>query len=70
MQETIKIYGSEIILPERPDASEIENWGTDDPNEQYWRRKEIPAFLSLVEYDGEGNAILNAEQAAYAHREV
>lgn len=70
MPETIKIYGSEISLPERPDASEIENWGTDDPNEQYWRRKEIPSFLSLVEYDSEGNALLNAEQAAYANREV
>ena len=32
--------------------------------------KEIPAFLSFVEYDGEGNALLNAEQAAYANREV
>lgn len=70
MQETIKIYGSEILLPERPDASEIENWGTDDPNEQYWRRKDIPSFLSLVEYDSEGNALLNAEQASYANREV
>jgi len=70
MLETIKIYGTEIQLPENPDASDIENWGTDDSNEQYWRRKEIPAFLSLVEYDSEGNALLNAEQAAYANREV
>ncbi len=70
MLETIKIYGTEIQLPEKPDASDIENWGTYDPNEQYWRRKEIPAFLSLVEYDSEGNALLNAEQASYANREV
>jgi len=70
MSEIVKIYGVEIRLPEQPPIEEIENWGTDEAKEQYWRKRELPAFFDLVEYDREGNALLDAEQADYARREV
>ena len=70
MPEKIIIYDTEIELPEQPPIEEIECWGTDDISEQYWRRKELPEYFELVEYDREGNALLNSEQRDYAIREV
>lgn len=64
----IKIYGVEIPLPNPPDN--IEDWGTTEKSEQYWRRRELPAFFEEVEYDKEGNALLNKEQREYAIEEV
>lgn len=65
----IDIYGSLIHLPEEKDGVFIENWGTDDIKEQYWRRKEIPDFFEDIEYDSDGNALLTAEQEVYGAEE-
>ncbi len=65
----IDIYGSLINLPEKGEKY-IENWDTDDPSEQYWRRKELPEIFDEVVFDSDGNAKLNEEQKAYAAIEV
>ena len=66
----VEIYNTVITLPEQPLVEEIECWGTDDPSEQYWRRRELPAYFEEVEYDKEGNALLNQRQREYAHDQV
>ena len=68
MSKILKIYYTEIQLPEQPDK--IENWGTDIPKDQYWRRKELPDFFELVEYSKEGDALLDERQTEYARQEV
>ena len=68
MSKILKIYHTEIQLPEQPDK--IENWGTDIPKDQYWRRKELPDFFELVEYSKEGDALLDERQTEYARQEV
>lgn len=70
MSLAVDIYGSLCEIPEKPQFFEIENWGTDDPNEQYWRRQELPDFFDHVEYDKSGNLILTEEQENYARQEV
>lgn len=71
MSSTIEIFGTLIELPEQPPIDKIEDWGyPDNPSEQYWRRKELPNFFKLVEFDKDGNALLNKEQADYAREEV
>ena len=70
MPETITIYHTEVALPEQPHIEQIECWGTDERTEQYWRRRELPGYFELVEYDKEGNALLNSEQRDYAVEEV
>jgi hypothetical protein len=62
------IYGIDIKLPEPPEH--IEDWGESNPKNQYWRRRELPAFFEEVEYDRDGNAILNLQQRTYALEEV
>jgi hypothetical protein len=64
----IEIYGTNIVIPEY--NGHIENWGTDNPNEQYWMRLDIPKFMEQVEYDKDGNAWLNSEQRNFAQEEV
>lgn len=64
----IEIYGTKIKLPDVPDK--VEDWGTDNPKEQYWRRRDLPSFFEQVEYDREGNAILSQQQREYALEEV
>lgn len=66
----VEIYGTKINLPDRDENTYVENWGTDEPKEQYWKRKGLPDYFSLVEYDKDGNAILNVQQREYAVREV
>lgn len=71
MPLSVNIYGTLIQLPEAPEARVIENWGTDDPKEQFWRRKEMPEGLfDEVEFDTDGAAKLNPEQKKYAAEEV
>lgn len=65
----VDIYGSLITLPDTENAY-VETWSTDNPKLQKWRRKELPDFFDDVKKDDEGNALLNAEQAAYAKEEV
>lgn len=64
----LNIYGAIIKLPEL--KGEIENWGTNVPSDQYWRRKELPPFFEEVEYDKDGNALLTGVQRDYAMEEV
>lgn len=68
MSLVIDIYGTLVRLPEQ--QSSIENWGPENPKEQYWRRKELPEFFDEVEYDKDGVALLTPEQSAYAAIEV
>jgi len=63
----INVYDTDIELP---DSSDIETWGTDIAQDQFWRRKELPAFFELVEFDKEGNALLTSKQMDYAFEEV
>ena len=63
----ITIYDTVISLPE---INDIETWGTDDPSEQYWRRRELPQYFELVDFDKEGNALLDYRQREYAIQEV
>lgn len=64
------IYGTLVHLPDAPDSKYIENWGTDDIKEQYWRRRELPEIFDEVKFDASGAAILNTEQKKYADEEV
>ena len=68
MPEKVYIYNTEIELPEAPEN--IEDWGTDSPLEQYWQRKPLPAYFEQVEYDRDGNALLDSRQMQYASEEV
>lgn len=70
MSLAIDVYGSLINLPQRDNTTYIENWGTDNPQDQYWRRQELPDIFDDVEMDKDGNALLNEEQKAYAAIEV
>jgi hypothetical protein len=70
MSETITIYHTEITLPKQPPIEQIECWGTGNPSEQYWTRKPLPEYFEEVEYDKDGNALLNSEQREYAIEEV
>ncbi len=67
---TIEIYGIQIQLPTRKDDEYIETWNTDVAAEQFWRRRELPEYFEQVEFDKEGNALLNAQQRKYAAEEV
>ncbi len=67
----IEIYGTLCSTPEITDETFIEDWGySHDHTKQYWRRKELPDYFGIVEYDKEGNAILNQRQREYALQEV
>lgn len=66
----VNIYGTLVNVPEKEGGLEVENWDTDDPDMQYWRRKELPKFFELVEYDKDGNVLLTKEQEVYAKKEV
>lgn len=63
----IEVYDTDIELP---DVSDFESWGTDNAEDQFWRRKELPSFFELVEFDKEGNALLTSQQMEYAFEEV
>jgi len=66
----IDIYGSLINIPEKSEGKYVENWGTDIPSEQYWRRKELPEIFDDVAFDADGNAKLTEDQKDYAAIEV
>ena len=68
MSEVLEIYGTKIKVPEYNGI--VEDWGTDVPSEQYWRKKELPPFFKDVDYDKDGNALLNSQQRDYALEEV
>jgi len=66
----IDIYGSLVSLPQKTEGKYVENWGTTDPYEQFWRRKELPEIFDDVAFDSDGNAKLTDEQKEYAAVEV
>jgi hypothetical protein len=70
MHEVINIYGTDITIPTPSDDTFVEGWGQSEYSEQYWRRKPLPDYFSVVEYDKDGNAILNEQQREYALEEV
>lgn len=69
MSSTLEVYGCQISLPDPPPEETIEGYGL-PKHEQYWVRKDLPAFLELVEYDKDGNALLDSRQKEYALEEV
>lgn len=70
MIELLKIYGTDVTIRSPKENEYIETWGTDNPKEQYWRRKGLPIFFESVEYNKDGDAILTNQQAEYATEEV
>ena len=66
---TVNIYGQLCYYPDAPPDSLIEGWDL-PKEEQYWRRKELPEYFDLVNYDEDKNAILTPQQRAYAQIEV
>lgn len=69
MAEKIQIYGSNVILPERPEDKDALYYGL-PRNQQKWRRNPLPDFFDKVEYDKQGNLSLTARQEKYADEEV
>lgn len=66
----LDIYGTLVQLPSLSINTYVEDWGTDDPKEQYWRRKDLPDIFDDVEFDDGGNALLNSAQKKFATEEV
>jgi len=69
MGEVIEVYHTKITLPDKPDDSEIENWGM-PPSEQYWRRKPIPSIFKVLERDDDGNVALTKPQEDFCNTEL
>lgn len=70
MRETLGIYGTTVFLPELSEGTYVENWDTNDPKEQYWRRKDIPSIFDEVRFTPDGAAILTPDQRVYANEEI
>lgn len=66
----IDIYGVKVFIEPRKKGEYIESWGTNNKEDQYWRRIELPEYFEEVEYDKDGNAILTNIQREYAQQEV
>lgn len=66
---TVNIYGQLVYYPDAPQDCLIEGWDL-PKSEQYWRRKELPEYFDLINYDEDKNAILTPQQKAYAQIEV
>lgn len=66
---TVNIYGQLCYYPDAPPDSLIEGWEL-PKEEQFWRRKELPDYFDLINYDEDKNAILTPQQRAYAQIEV
>lgn len=70
MPLAINIYGTLVETPYEQHLYHVENWGTNNPHDQYWRRRELPLFFDTVEYDKNKNLLLTPEQEDYAREEV
>lgn len=68
MGEKIRIYNTDIELPDVPPHEEIEDWGM-PKEEQYWRRKPLPSMFKFLNKDADGNIELTREQEEYASKE-
>ena len=65
-----QIYSTDIFIPLPKEGEYIEDWGASDPKEQYWRMVDLPDFITEVEYDKDGNVLLDEDQTKYAREEV
>lgn len=71
MDNFVDVYGSKCQIPELTADTYVEDWGyPDTPSQQYWRRRELPDYFRLVEYNKEGDALLTPQQRAHAAEEV
>jgi len=71
MGEILNIYNTDIEIPDIPtDVSEIEDWGTNDPQEQFFRRKKLPPIFKNLNYDSSGNITLTPEQEAFCKKDL
>lgn len=68
MGEKITIYNTTIELPDVPSHEEIEDWGM-PKEEQYWRKKPLPAIFKILNKDADGNIELTKDQEDYASKE-
>jgi hypothetical protein len=68
MSEIVEVYGTKIVIPEYNGF--IQDWGTDNIKKQYWKRPALPDFMLQVDYDKDGNALLNQQQREFAQEEV
>jgi hypothetical protein len=68
MGEKIRIYNTDIEIPDVPPHEEIEDWGM-PKEEQYWRRKSLPSMFKFLNKDADGNIELTIEQERYASKE-
>lgn len=67
MKTYIEIYHTKIEIPERPEFIENENI---NQKEQFWSRRSLPDFFKSVEYNKDGDALLDNQQSDYAREEV
>jgi hypothetical protein len=69
MGDIIKIYGTDVTLPDKPDDSEIEDWGM-PKEDQYWRKKSLPPMFKDLRYDSLGRIVLTEEQQNFCLSEL
>lgn len=65
----VDIYGSLVYVPDNVDITLVDGYGL-PKEDQYFRRNELPEIFDTVQFDKDGNAILDTEQKAYAAKEV
>lgn len=71
MGEILRIYHTDIEIPDLPtDLSEIENWDTDNPDEQFFRRKKLPEIFKVLDYDTAGNIVLTKQQEDFCKKDL
>ena len=61
MKDKIEIYGTNVVLPEKPKDEDALYYGL-PRKQQKWRRTPLPDFFDKVEYDKHGNLILTSQQ--------
>lgn len=69
MGDVIRIYNTDITLPDQPPIEQIEDWGV-EPSEQYWRRRPLPNIFKAIARDEDGNIKLSKEQEEFCNREL
>lgn len=70
MGDIVRIYGSDIRLPDEPkDTKEILYHGL-PLNKQKWIREPLPSFFDTVEVDKSGDLIFTPQQEEYAKQEL